>query len=244
MFNPTAVEGRQEMPLGFQESIFNSHLVDVWQGLLRSEMTEKWRGASGEIIRGVAFHYFGGYQDMLRNSSEGFDLQPGGELEGLPSTDTDDAGVYARLVSSRYGIQKVSDRYLYVGCASRYGSGLIARISEHTVKRKRSDESRLQRDIRKKDLKGNNRFVTLMVMRMDSPKSEDVHDVRLTVTLAEAISAMWLGALQSPSLHLQNLCQWDPQTLEYTAWSSHNPLTVEVVKPSRSKESTIETHCG
>jgi hypothetical protein len=99
------------------------------------------------------------------------------------------------------------------------------------MKRRRSDKSRLQRDIRKKDLKGNDRFVTLMAMKMNSPKDEDVLDMRLAVTLAEAILTIWLGALQSPSLHLQGLYQWDPQILEYTGWSSHNPLTMDVVKP-------------
>lgn len=105
----------------------------------------------------------------------------------MPSTDTDNAGVYVRLVSSRYEIQTVIDRHLYIGLASRYGGGLNRRISEYTMKRRRSDESRLQRNIRKKDLKGNDRFVTLIAMKMNSPKDEDVLDMRLAVILAEVI---------------------------------------------------------
>ncbi|KAL9002999.1 MAG: hypothetical protein Q9188_004099 [Gyalolechia gomerana] len=244
IFEPTAVEGPQQMPLGLQESLFNTRLVDVWQGLLQSDMTEKWRKAlQGKSTEDWLSTISAGIPGNVKKLLGGLRPPTWGELEALLSTDTDDAGVYARLVSSRYEIQTVSDRYLYVGSASRYGGGLNMRISEHTVRRKRSDESRLQRDIRKKDLKGNDRFITLMVMKMNSPKKENVLEVRLTVTLAEAILTMWLGALKSSSLQLQNLCPWDPQTLEYTGWSSHNPLTVDVVEPSRSEDSNIETHC-
>lgn len=233
IFEPTAVEGPQEMPPGFQESLFNARLVEIWQGLLKSEMTEKWREAlqeksAEEWLSAIS----AGIPENIKKILGGLRPPTWEELEGLPWTDTDDAGVYARLVSSRYEIQTASDRYLYVGSASRYGGGLNRRISEHTERRRRSYESRLQRDIRKKDLKGNDRFVTLMAMKMNSPMNEDVRDVRLTVTLAEAILTLWLGALQSPLPHLQNLCQWDPQILEYTGWSSHNPLTMDVVEPN------------
>lgn len=143
--------------------------------------------------------------------------------------------MYARLVKSRYELQIAIDRYLYVGSASRYGSGLNGRVSEQVGKRRRHPESRLQRDIKAKDLKAPGRFVTLMIMKMNSPKREDVLDVRRTVTLAEAILTVWLGALQSPSPHLQSLCQWDSRILDYTAWSSHNPLTKDVVGPNSSE---------
>ncbi|KAI4173617.1 MAG: hypothetical protein LQ343_002792 [Gyalolechia ehrenbergii] len=244
IFEPTAVEGPQEMPLGFQESLFNTRLADVWHGLLQSDMTEKWRKAlQRKPTEEWLSTFSAGIPGNVKRLLGGLRPPTWGELEALPSTYTDDAGVYARLVSSRYEIQTGSDRYLYIGSASRYGGGLNIRISEHTVWRNRSNESRLQRDIRKKGLKGNDRFVTLMVMKMDSPKKENVLDVRLTVTLAEAILTMWLGALQPSSLQLQNLCPWDPQTLEYTGWSSHNPLTVDAVEPSRTEDSNFETHC-
>lgn len=106
------------------------------------------------------------------------------ELESLPLVDTNDAGVYARLVTSRHQFQMVTDRYLYVGSASKYGHGLNGRIAQHTRKTKRKHESRLQYDIRTKGLKGAGRFVTLMVMKMDSPEKEVVLNVRRTVTLA------------------------------------------------------------
>lgn len=53
------------------------------------------------------------------------------ELECLPSVDSTDAGVYVRLLTSRYELQTASDRYLYVGSASKYGSGLNGSVSEH-----------------------------------------------------------------------------------------------------------------
>jgi hypothetical protein len=161
----------------------------------------------------------------LQGIPEGFKRILGGlqpptheEIESLPSSDSADAGVYARLVKSRHELQIAIDRYLYVGSASRYGSGLNGRVSEHIKKRKLHLELRLPKDIRTKDLEGPGRFVTLMTMKMNSPEREDVPNVRRMVTLAEAILTVWLGALQSPSPHLQNLSQWNPQILDYTAW--------------------------
>jgi hypothetical protein len=65
-----------------------------------------------------------------------------------------------------------------LGSARKYGGGLNVRIAEHTMKTRRSDESRLQRNTRTKDLKGTDRFIMLKVMKMDSPKKEIVFDVR------------------------------------------------------------------
>lgn len=232
MFESTMVEGPQELPPGLQASLFNTRLMNIWQGLLKSEMTPTWREAlskkPAEKWLSLISH---GIPEGVKRILGGLQPPTYKELNSLPLVDSIDAGVYARLVKSRYELQ-MGDRYLYVGSASRYGRGLNGRVSEHIEKRKRHLESRLQRDIRRKDLEGPGRFVTLMTMKMNSPDKEDVLDVRRTVTLAEAILTVWLGALQSPSPHFQNLRQWDPQILDYTGWSSHNPLTKDVVEPS------------
>jgi hypothetical protein len=82
------------------------------------------------------------------------------------------------------------------------------------------------------DLKALGRFVTLMTIKMNSAEGEHVLDVRRTVTLAEAILTIWLGALQSPCHHLLRLCPWDLQALDYGAWSSHNPLEADIMLPN------------
>jgi hypothetical protein len=53
--------------------------------------------------------------------------------------------VYARLITSRYELQTANDRYLYVGSASKYGSGLNGRVSKHIEKRSCHDKTRLHR---------------------------------------------------------------------------------------------------
>ena len=236
IFESTVIEGPQELPPGLRESLFTTRLVNVWQGLLKSDMTPTWRDALSEKSseRWLSTISEGIPEDVKRILGS---LQPPtyDELERLSSVDSIDAGVYARLITSRYELQTANDRYLYIGSASKYGSGLNGRVSVHIEKRSRHDETRIRRKIRTKDLKAPGRFVTLMTMKMNSPENEDVLDVRRTVTLAEAILTVWLGALQSPCFHIQNLCPWDPQTPDYTAWSSHNPLTVDVVKPHNSK---------
>lgn len=233
IFEPTAVEGPQEIPFVLQNSLFNTRLVEIWQGLLKSRMTQAWSEAlreksADEWLSSIS----AGIPDDVKRVLGGLRPPTWDELESLSFIETNDAGVYARLVKSPYEFQTVSDRYLYVGSASKYDGGLNARIAQHTIKTRYSRESRLQRDIRTKNLKKTGRFVTLMVMKMDGPQKDVVLDVRRTVTLAESILTVWLNAIQSPPYDLQSLCPWDSQTLEYTGWSSHNPLTVDVVEPN------------
>jgi hypothetical protein len=123
------------------------------------------------------------------------------------------------------------DRYFYVGSASKYGCGLNSRIAEHTKKTTLKYESRLHYEIRTKKLNGNGRFVTLMITKMESSEKEAVLDVRRTVVLAEAILTVWLSALKGTSHGFQDVCPWDSETLQYTGWSSHNPLMDDVVLP-------------
>jgi hypothetical protein len=198
-------------------------MTPTWRKALSEKSSETWLSSISEGIPEDVKRILGGLQSPTYH-----------EFECLSSVNSTDAGVYARLVTSRYEIQTAGDRYLYVGSASKYGSGLNGRVSEHTEKRSRHNETRLHQNIRTKDLNAPGRFVTLMSVKMNSPKYEDVLDVRRTVTLAEAILTVWLGALQSPCTHLRSLCQWDPQTLDYTAWSSHNPLTVDIVESNNS----------
>lgn len=235
---PDAVEGPQEMPPGLQVSLFNTRLAEIWQALLGSDMTQTWREAlqeksADEWLSSISL----GIPEDVKKALGGLRPPTWEELESLPLIDTNNAGVYARLVTSRHETQMASDQYLYVRSASRYGGGLNSRIAEHTRKIKRKYESRLQYDIRIKQLKGNGRFVTLMVMKMDTSDYEVILDVRRTVTLAEAILTVWLCALQSPSHDFQCVCPWDSQTLQYTGWSSHNPLLNDIVLSRSSKTS-------
>lgn len=226
------VEGPQELPPAFQELLFNTRLAEIWQGLLKSQMTQMWREALQQrsTEQWLSSISMGVPEDVKRVLGR---LRPPTweELRSLPLVDTNDAGVYARLVTSNYELQMVRDRYLYVGSASKYGDGLNLRIAQHKMKTKRRHESRLQRDIRTKGLKGSDRFITLMVMGINSSEKEVVLGVRRTVTLAEAIFTMWLNALQSPAHDLQSLCPWDPETLNYMGWSSYNPLMTDIVEP-------------
>lgn len=123
---------------------------------------------------------------------------------------------------------------MYIGSPSRYEFGLSGRIAEHTQKRRRLHQSRLQREIKDNDLKGGDRFITLMTMKLDSPRKEPVLDIRRTVTLTEAILTVWLGALETPPHDLERLCPWETELLAYTGWSSHNPLLKDVVGWFRS----------
>jgi hypothetical protein len=235
---PGAVEGPQEMPPGLQESLFNARLAEIWQVLRKSDIAQTWTEALEEKqFKEWLSRISTGIPDGVKKVLGGLRPPTWEEILSLPLIDTNDAGVYARLATSRHGSQMASDRYLYVGSASRYGGGLNSRIAEHTRPTKLKYQSRVQLDIKKKNLKGKGRFVTLMVMKMESSEYEVVLDARRTVTLAEAILTVWLAALQSPSHNLQCACPWDSQTLQQSGWSSFNPLLADVVLPTKSKTS-------
>ena len=242
IFESTVVEDPQEMPPGLRQSLFSTRLVNVWLALLKSDMTPTWRDALSEKSseRWLSTISQGIPEDVKRILGG---LQPPtyDDLECLSSVDSTDAGVYARLTTSRYELQAANDRYVYVGSASKYDSGLNGRVYEHIRERSRDDETRLHRNIRTRALITPGRSITLMTMRMDSPENVDVLDVRRTVTLAEAILTVWLGALKLPCFDLRDSYPWDPQTLDYTGWSSHNPLTVDVVEPNYLKTCAHES---
>jgi hypothetical protein len=72
-----------------------------------------------------------------------------------------------------------------------------------------------------------------MTMKTNTLEPEDILNMRRTVTLAEAILTICLGALHSPCSHLQSQRPCRPYTLDCTPWSSHNRLTLDVVEPTR-----------
>jgi hypothetical protein len=112
-------------------------MTPTWREALSKKPAEEWLTPISHGIPGVIKSILSGFQPPTND-----------ELESLPSVDSTDAGVYVRLVKSRLLLQ-TTDRYLYVGSASRYNGGLNLRVSQHIKKNKHTRESRLQREIRK-----------------------------------------------------------------------------------------------
>ncbi|KAI0117441.1 hypothetical protein F4814DRAFT_287338 [Daldinia grandis] len=224
-------DGPQEVPTWLQQTLFSMRLLKIWKGLLESDMTPTWTEA---LLEKSAEHWLttvsAGIPEDVKKILGGLQPPTYNKLEHLSPVISTDAGVYARLVTSRYSVQAASDRYLYIGSASKHGSGLQGRVGQHVRKEKKT---RLDGDIKEMYLKAPGCFVTLMSMKMNSAE-ENVLDVRRTVILAEAILTIWLGALQSPGFQLQNLCPWDPDALDYRPWSSHNPLEVDFTLPNNA----------
>ncbi|KAI0540497.1 hypothetical protein GGR58DRAFT_499073 [Xylaria digitata] len=237
ILDSTVVEhGPQELPSRLREWLFSTRLFKIWEGLLKSSMTPTWRIA---LSKKPAVYWLSsvsaGIPADVKNILGGLQPPTYDKLEHLSPVISTDAGVYARLVTSRFSVQATNDRYLYVGSASKYGSGLQGKVYQHIRK---DIKTRLYRNVKPMHLNAPGRFVTLMTMKTNSAKEENVFDVRRKVTLAEAILTIWLGALQSPSVQLQKLCPWNPEALDYRPWSSHNPLEEDIVLP---KNATIET---
>ena len=225
----STAEGPQKLPPNLKEDLFKSRLEHVWAGLMKSEMTPNWRSA---LSRKPPQEWLSSIERAIpkdvRDILSGLEPPRFRSIGTLPLINTNDAGVYARLVTASYKFQPPGERYLYIGSATSYGGGLNQRISQHVEKGGRHGVPRLRDDIQQKKLKAPGHFVTLMTMKMIEPRRENILEVRRTVVLAEAILTVWLGALQSPSWDLEELCAWDPATLDYTAWSSHNPLVIDI----------------
>jgi hypothetical protein len=234
IFDSTLVQGPQRLPQWLYKSLFKERLINVWDGLIKSEMTPNWRKAlaenpSEEWLSRIA----DGIPESVKKVLGGLQPPTYDSLGMLPPVDTTDAGVYARLLNSRHKLHAATERYVYVGSASRAQGGLNTRVREHTTK---SHNTRLGRFVKSKKLERPGRFVTLMTMKMKSMDDQDVLDVRRTVTLAEAILTVWLGALECRSRSgLQDLYQWDIGVRDYTPLCSHNPLALDIVEP-RSRE--------
>jgi hypothetical protein len=208
---PGVVEGPQELPPGLQESLFDTRLAATFQALQESDMTETWKAALQEKTpQEWLSRISNAVPERVKKMLGALRPPTWDEVEGLTPVDTDDTGVYARLVTSRHEIHMVSERYPYVGSASKYGGGISARIIDHMTR-----ASRLQDTIKKKKLKGNGSFVTLMTMKMDSPDEEAVREVWRTVILAEAIFTVWLRAFISTPRPLSGVFPWNPETLQY-----------------------------
>lgn len=226
----TVAEGPQALPSGFQQSMFESRLLDIWHVLEKSPMTAEWReifhkGSSQERLSTIS----ASIPDAIKAMLGGLRAPTWAELEALPTTYTLDAGVYARLIDGNYEGKETNRRFLYVGSGTSFWGGLNRRISAHLKERKRTSPYRFQPEIDRRQLKGTNHLITLMTTRIPSKDNEDVYDARVTMTLAKAILTVWLGAFQSHERQLQECCPWDPETLGYEGLSVQNPLMRDVL---------------
>ncbi|OTB15491.1 hypothetical protein K445DRAFT_45277, partial [Daldinia sp. EC12] len=132
------------------------------------------------------------------------------ELRALDWEDTDKMGVYAWILACKTQNPFFPRHYIYVGSATRYGSGL----------------------------KGH--FVALLSMEVASPEPIEVMKAREFIVVAKAVFTIWLGALSSnisqtsredaKTEHdkLRGLCPWSLEPIPYRGLCSHNPLVVDI----------------
>ncbi|KAJ8110943.1 hypothetical protein OPT61_g6341 [Boeremia exigua] len=225
---PNIIQGPRELPPGMQQALFEARLEAIWQALLASPMAESWTEmlelTKHDWLPTISEHIL----DPVKKALGGLDPPTWDDIKSLPLIHTNDAGVYARLATTGHDFHRKNERYIYVGSASKYRGGLSLRIAEHTAT-KPEKQSRIQRDVKAKKLRSS--FVTLMVLKLDCSDPEAILQVRRTVILAEAILTVWLGALQDPKLDLSRECPWDSEILQWTGWSSHNPLDDDLTLP-------------
>ena len=233
-------KGPQELPPGLREQLFNQRLISILRGLCKHPMTSKWKDhIFSKALEEWAVIISRSIPDRVKRVLGSLEAPTYKVLMDLPVVCTEDAGVYARLMHRSSNLKEIH-RFIYVGSASRYRFGLYERMSQH-IHRKyhpRRFNTKLQRLIRRNMLKHLKNFITLMTAEITT--SKDISEVRRKVVLAEAIMAIWLGALdtsRSDNESLRSIYPWNLGLLDYSAASPHNPLVVDVVE---LKDQTVD----
>ncbi|KAI1478424.1 hypothetical protein F4774DRAFT_385874 [Daldinia eschscholtzii] len=164
------------------------------------------------------------------------------ELRALDWEDTDKMGVYAWILACKTQNPFFPKHYIYVGSATRYGSGLSGRKQQHQNGAKHDDPS-LKRRIKAHGLDRKGHFVALLSMEVASPEPSEVMKAREFIVVAKAVFTIWLGALSSnisqtsredaKTEHdkLRGLCPWSLEPIPYRGLCSHNPLVVDISYP-------------
>jgi hypothetical protein len=234
-------QGPQALSPGLTESIFQARLRESWDCLMRSKMTEDWKGvlsqASAESwLWAISENTSSQIKQLLASHRPPTAV----ELAALPWTETSNAGVYAWILNPRSKFHLDKEVHLYVGSASRYGSGLEGRKHQHLSESTFMHNRRLRSLIKRRKLGRQGHFLTLMTLEFESEDKDDVLKARHLVTVAESIFTMWLGAFtetMEDGCGLRDHCPWG-RNLPYSGLSSHNPLTKDVVVPKDVSDTT------
>jgi hypothetical protein len=215
---------------GNPTAIFSLRLEVIWTALLESENTPAFTRILARKTRESWLHCISERIPVeVKALLVGQKCPTFEGLRAMPPVDSTDAGVYARLVESRYEFKMKVDRLVYVGSASRFNAGLTGRMKGHLSSR--SADSRLQHDIERRDLCCPGDFITLMQMPFTGPSPQDIFEIRAIVTVAEAVLTVWLGALRNPSALLRDAFPWSHDEKNYTPWSSYNPIEKDFLVP-------------
>lgn len=189
-------EGPQSLPPELEESLLRSRLQTIWEGLMKTRMTQRWE----EVLM---THDPSHWQCMIAESiprgllSILASIQPPhlARLESLSWSETSSAEVFAWILKP----QKVSshfdnERYVYIGSATHYGTGLEGRKA-NLLSRPYPGSDSIINSIRFHRLNRRGKFVTLLEVPFADDSTEEIEGVRTLVTLAEAVLVIWLGGV-------------------------------------------------
>ena len=226
-------EGPQSLPPEMKESLLRSRLQNIWEGLMKINMTERW----DEVLM---THDAPHWQSMIAETiprglvSILASVQPPhlALLESLTWSETSSADVFAWILKPGKGSFHFDDEcYLYIGSTTRYGTGLAGRKAKLLSRPYRGDDSIINAiNYHKLDRRG--KFVTLLEVPFADDSTEEIKRVRTLVALARAVLVIWLGAVKKESKKaITGLVLWDIETINYLGLSSHNGLWRNIRAP-------------
>ncbi|KAL8848160.1 MAG: hypothetical protein Q9221_006805 [Calogaya cf. arnoldii] len=107
-----------ELPSGLRNQLFTERLNHILCGLFQYPITPKWKDyLSKKSVEEWHFLITSGIPDPLKRALGSLTAPTFRELQSMPAANTEEAGVYARLMhkAPNSGVQ---DRFIYVGSAS------------------------------------------------------------------------------------------------------------------------------
>jgi hypothetical protein len=244
---PSVFQGPQALPPEVEEFIIQGRLQEVWDGLLRLDMTDTWKKVlSPKQVETWLPIIAKGIPTQVKQLLASHEPPTVAKLEVLPWIETQNAGVYGWLLKPRTKLYLNKHCHLYVGSGSK--RGIEGRREDHLSESPYKHNPRLRQLIKDKKLKREGQFITLMIVERSSAEMEDTIGVRYLVTLAEAILTAWLGSLRKRPTYVgdsNHLCPWGIDEVSYSGCSSHNPLTMDINVPgSSSLVFKARSNCG
>ncbi|RYP29501.1 hypothetical protein DL767_006691 [Monosporascus sp. MG133] len=228
-----------------EQKVLEARMKDIVDGLISMDKTEEWEHVLAEKPSAEwAAHILALIPTPVKHILAASAPPTASTLKAMEWQDTSRMGVYAWVLKPKLNNPLQMGDFVYVGSATKWGSGLSGRKSQH--QRRKGRENKIPRLIRTNHLNRKGPFLTLLSMQLESPEPGEVLKARQLIILAEAVLTVWLGALgevnrdsygeEQKRLRLRHLCPWDLDEISYRGACSHNPLDVDVHSPTGSAQ--------
>ncbi|KAE8452707.1 hypothetical protein EG329_013966 [Mollisiaceae sp. DMI_Dod_QoI] len=183
-------QGPQALPPEVEEFVIQCRLRELWDGLMRLDMTDTWRKVLSEETAEIWLSIIAkGIPAEVKQLLAKHEAPTVTRLEALPWIETQNAGVYGWLLKPTSNLYLDGHCHLYVGAGIK--RGIEGRQQDHLSESPYRHMPRLRQLIKDKRLKRKGQFITLMIVEKNIAEGEDtirglfveVRDMRETLAI-------------------------------------------------------------